>query len=492
MQVFLGLWRRLIQLLVAVAAWSCGFSASADDLAVIKVDYAPSTGDNLYGVTAVQLWSQGGTIRSGAVEARFGDTVRLRVNNLPAWLKLLELDKTVNSTAENDALVDEQAQMIRLFIGDHLMKTIPILEYFKDDPTWYWDDSWEKTLDTKDAKSAAWVQKAKKMRDEAKGQWWLVFALKRDSADQKSRDDWQQALTMAGRAPRLRLSIGLTNPNATFAHVMASWVRPGETGDGQDFELVTIGWDAWAIWGVIVLGTAFVSFLFLAFRSGILRDPTQPIREDGLPPFSLGRCQMAFWFFLTAAAFYFLWLVTGRGDVNTINGTVLALIGISAGTALGAAIISRNQADPVAAAVSPPVNYPEEIAKAKADLATVEADRLRIDPNDAPKLQANETDLHQKRSAVLELKRKLADWRKANWSQFLTDILSDNQDTGGKRIITFHRFQIVIWSLVMGIVFVSEVLTKHAMPVFDSTLLTLMGISSGTYLGFKLPAAKSS
>jgi hypothetical protein len=40
--------------------------------------------------------------------------------------------------------------------------------------------------------------------------------------------------------------------------------------------------------------------------------------------------------------------------------------------------------------------------------------------------------------------------------------------------------------LILGVVFVSEVLTKLAMPVFDATLLALMGISSGTYLGFKV------
>ena len=36
--------------------------------------------------------------------------------------------------------------------------------------------------------------------------------------------------------------------------------------------------------------------------------------------------------------------------------------------------------------------------------------------------------------------------------------------------------------------YATEVLSKLAMPVFDATLLTLMGISSGTYLGFKVSA----
>jgi len=53
-------------------------------------------------------------------------------------------------------------------------------------------------------------------------------------------------------------------------------------------------------------------------------------------------------------------------------------------------------------------------------------------------------------------------------------------------VIVRHRFQIVVWTLILGVVLVSEVLTKLAMPVFDTTLLTLIGISSGIYLGFKV------
>jgi hypothetical protein len=106
----------------------------------------------------------------------------------------------------------------------------------------------------------------------------------------------------------------------------------------QEFRLVRIAWDGWTIAGILILGAALLLFLFLACRTGIIRDPNQPLREDGLPPHSLGRCQMAWWFFLVASAFCFLWIVTGRGDTDTINSTVLGLIGISAGTALGASI----------------------------------------------------------------------------------------------------------------------------------------------------------
>jgi hypothetical protein len=45
----------------------------------------------------------------------------------------------------------------------------------------------------------------------------------------------------------------------------------------------------------------------------------------------------------------------------------------------------------------------------------------------------------------------------------------------------------VVWTVVLVIVFLVAVGNSVLMPVFDNTLLGLMGISSGTYLGFKFP-----
>lgn len=42
-------------------------------------------------------------------------------------------------------------------------------------------------------------------------------------------------------------------------------------------------------------------------------------------------------------------------------------------------------------------------------------------------------------------------------------------------------------SSVLGTVFASNVISELVIPTFDSSLV-LMGINSGTYLGFKLPA----
>lgn len=53
--------------------------------------------------------------------------------------------------------------------------------------------------------------------------------------------------------------------------------------------------------------------------------------------------------------------------------------------------------------------------------------------------------------------------------------------------VSFHRFQIIVWTIVLGVVFINAVHHELAMPDFDATLLGLMGLSSGTYIGFKFP-----
>ena len=47
--------------------------------------------------------------------------------------------------------------------------------------------------------------------------------------------------------------------------------------------------------------------------------------------------------------------------------------------------------------------------------------------------------------------------------------------------------RVVVWTLVMSYVFLDSVIGRFVMPEFDNTMLALMGVSSGTYLGFKIP-----
>ncbi len=62
---------------------------------------------------------------------------------------------------------------------------------------------------------------------------------------------------------------------------------------------------------------------------------------------------------------------------------------------------------------------------------------------------------------------------------FMTDILSDENG------ISMHRLQAVIFNLLFGIIFISVMWMQSKFPDFDSSQLTLMGISSGGYLALK-------
>ncbi|HEX8151979.1 MAG TPA: hypothetical protein VF698_02585, partial [Thermoanaerobaculia bacterium] len=139
----------------------------------------------------------------------------------------------------------------------------------------------------------------------------------------------------------------------------------------------------------------------------------------------LSRFQLAFWFFHVIASYVFMWMVTG--ELDTISESILALIGIGAGTALAAAVID-----------SPPA---------------VTA------PNTPPPMPSK---------------------------GFITDVISDSNGN-----VSIQRFQMFVWTLVLGIIFLGSVYKDLSMPQFSATLLGLMGISSASYVGAKLPEKKN-
>jgi hypothetical protein len=66
-----------------------------------------------------------------------------------------------------------------------------------------------------------------------------------------------------------------------------------------------------------------------------------------------------------------------------------------------------------------------------------------------------------------------------NSTDFFTDILSDEEG------ISLHRCQMVLWTLIVGSIFIVNVIKDQQIPQIDSGLLGLMGISSLGYLGLK-------
>jgi len=209
-------------------------------------------------------------------------------------------------------------------------------------------------------------------------------------------------------------------------------------------------------WWLLLVGVVFVGLALwrLASKSGILRDSTSELANaQKLSPYSLAKTQAAVWFFLVFAAFVFIWLMTGNfNDVMTAN--TLALIGIGSGTTLGAAMIENAKSE----------SEQQRRAQLEAELQTAKTQHAA----------APSADLKVKIDRLEQLVRPVS----RGW---IKDLLTDVNG------ITLHRFQMLVWTVTLGVVFVVGVYQNLAMPQFDATLLGLMGISSGVYLGFKIP-----
>ena len=237
---------------------------------------------------------------------------------------------------------------------------------------------------------------------------------------------------------------------------------------------------------VLVLGT-LVALIVLARRTNILRDSGPGVAGvAGLRPYNLGRVQMAFWFFLTFASYVTIWLLMDA--IDTITPSLLGLMGISAGTALSEVLIDSNK-DSVAvasyqASAAEKAALEQTLVDEQAQFALLAAKSPATADDAAARDSLNRQMLDQRtRLNQLGLQlRTLAPAAHANVSQgFLRDILTDGDG------YSFHRFQIFVWTITLGGVFLSDVYNNIAMPEFSATMLGLMGMSSGTYIGFKFP-----
>jgi len=185
---------------------------------------------------------------------------------------------------------------------------------------------------------------------------------------------------------------------------------------------------------ILVAAALFVVQVWLAAATNLLRDPLPATLAAGQQrPFSLGRCQMAFWFVLLTVAFMGVWLITGDYN-NILTSQSLILLGISGATALGAVSIDGSKAS--AAATKAAAGGPA-----------------------APTPPAH--------------------------IGFLDDLLTDANG------LVLQRLQVFVWTWVLGVISVVSIYRNLSLPAFDETLLTMTGISSGVYVGFKFPEKQS-
>jgi hypothetical protein len=198
-----------------------------------------------------------------------------------------------------------------------------------------------------------------------------------------------------------------------------------------------------------------IIFIHLARTSEIIRDRGPKADESKRRTYSLALTQMAFWTFVVTISYGFIFIITG--DLDTVSGSTLVLIGIGAVTAVSGATMDAN--------------------KRKKN----EAMRLE----DIKKLDELKTKSPQPTGEIQEIQDRITQRESATkvlaTEGFLNDILTDVDG------VTIHRFQLVIWTIILGGIFLVKVHETLAMPQFSTELLSLMGISAGTYLGFKIP-----
>lgn len=268
----------------------------------------------------------------------------------------------------------------------------------------------------------------------------------------------------------VKISVGLENE---FAYKTLS--------NENNFSLIRIhrGW-FWACFFIIIL-YLFIVFIMVRDR-GLLRDRSINLSAIGINTsantYSLGRFQMAFWFTLTIISFFFIWLITDAYDI--ITSTVLALIGISAGTSLSAAVIDNSKSTDL---LNQTVMLQNELARLNTQISALNNQISTVPaPANVDILQGQ---LNTAQNRVTEITPLIANNIAILTPQqsegFFNDIL---KDVNG---ISFHRLQMFVWTFVLGLIFLYSVWKRLSMPEFSSTLLALQGLTAGTYLGFKFP-----
>ena len=306
----------------------------------------------------------------------------------------------------------------------------------------------------------------------------LVFKLERGSAE-----NWSILLGRPHSYVR-DVRVGIGTDNTEFDHDDAVPI------DRAQIRL-RIFYPNWLIGCSLGFLALLGLFLWLANSSDIVRDSSPPEPPAGKRrPYSLGRCQMAVWFFIVIGSFVFIWLITG--DTNTITEQALVLIGIGTGTALGAAAIDSNKYGSTNTELA---ELRPQGAKLEAVVTELTAKVQRLIgaiPSPAAATPAQVQELSDAKVALKESQVQLQVVRdKIAKSEtglsapvstgLILDLLTDAEG------IAFHRFQIVVWTLIMVFLFCVGVYQTLKMPEFSSTMLALMGISAGTYLGFKIP-----
>jgi hypothetical protein len=278
------------------------------------------------------------------------------------------------------------------------------------------------------------------------------FYLDRNSALKDSREAWDMLFKSKNEyVMPIEVTLAVSNELPLVvqsAHPFCFYVAPTS-------EILSI------IAGALLI--LFVSYYLIANKTNMLRD-----QDTGY--YSLGKSQMAFWGLLVVLAFVGVWILTGT--MEYIPQQALILLGISGATGLSAILIGNSKK-----------GVQDGTAKNVTELRQEEQNlKEQKEKNPAAFAQENESQLTAISQKIAELSLQPGNPPQPVQSRgFWRDICDDGNG------VSFHRLQVVIWTLVLGTVFIGYVADGMSIPEFPETLLILMGISNLTYLGFKIP-----
>lgn len=279
----------------------------------------------------------------------------------------------------------------------------------------------------------------------------VIFLLKRDSGNDANRKAWDKFLEKQNTGymmkPKVALAVGSD----------ISW----KVGTDEQFVF-------YIVTGKEVKISLFVCLVLFLFAFIWLVKSPSALKDSANQCYSLGRTQMAFWGLLVLLTFSAIWVL--NGTMERIPDQALILLGISGATGLGSIAISQNNTG----------KKDQEYQKAKKDVKK-ELDLLqekqRVDPSAF-------TD--QDKDDLAELVKKLKEMSdKHGEVKSSKGFWHDLSDDGSG--VSVHRLQVILWTIILGAVFIRSVAQSMSIPEFPDALLVLIGISNGIYLGFKFP-----
>lgn len=185
---------------------------------------------------------------------------------------------------------------------------------------------------------------------------------------------------------------------------------------------------------------------------------------------------MAFWLYLVSVAYVFIWIVLG--EQNGLNESVLILLGVSSGTSLGSTVLDNSKKTQAA-------REEEELAKEHDKLKNEVAVLAASDGEEGLGARSSADHVHRaiKEGELQRVRSKIdaLPTIRERTAGFLRDVLYDANGP------SLSRLQMFGWTLILGMVFCRSVYAALTMPEFSGTMLSLMGLSSGTFLALKGP-----